>query len=310
MFKKRQQLSGFSPASKSAPLSHQNQKQMATQNIINYNRIAEAITYIKENFKTQPNLDEVADKIHMSPFHFQRMFTEWAGVSPKKFLQYISVEHAKSVLKDKQATLFDAANETGLSGTGRLHDLFVNIEGMTPGEYKNGGEKLSINYSFAECPFGNMLVASTQKGICYMGFAEDEQESLGILQNNFPNATYRQMVDMIQQNALYIFTHDWKKLNNIKLHLKGTEFQLKVWEALLKIPMGQLSTYRTIAEQIGNANASRAVGTAIGSNLVAFLIPCHRVIQSTGTVGGYMWGTTRKTAIIGWEAARGFTNLE
>ena len=177
---------------------------MTTQETINYNRIAEAITYIKGNFKTQPNLDEVADKIHMSPFHFQRMFTEWAGVSPKKFLQYISVEHAKYILKDKQATLFDAATETGLSGTGRLHDLFVNIEGMTPGEYKNGGEKLSINYSFAESPFGNMLVASTPKGICYMAFAEDEQEALTALQNNFPNATYRQMVDMIQQNALYI----------------------------------------------------------------------------------------------------------
>ena len=283
---------------------------MTTQETINYNRIAEAITYIKENFKTQPNLDEVADKIHMSPFHFQRMFTEWAGVSPKKFLQYISVEHAKYILKDKQATLFDAATETGLSGTGRLHDLFVNIEGMTPGEYKNGGEKLSINYSFAESPFGNMLVASTPKGICYMAFAEDEQEALTALQNNFPNATYRQVVDMIQQNALYIFTHDWKKLNSIKLHLKGTEFQLKVWEALLKIPMGQLSTYGTIAGKIKNVNASRAVGTAIGSNPVAFLIPCHRVIQSTGTFGGYMWGTTRKTAIIGWEAARRFVNGE
>jgi len=283
---------------------------MTTQETINYNRIAEAITYIKENFKTQPNLDEVADKIHMSPFHFQRMFKEWAGVSPKKFLQYISVEHAKYILKDKQATLFDAATETGLSGTGRLHDLFVNIEGMTPGEYKNGGEKLSINYSFAESPFGNMLVASTPKGICYMAFAEDEQEALTALQNNFPNATYRQVVDMIQQNALYIFTHDWKKLNSIKLHLKGTEFQLKVWEALLKIPMGQLSTYGTIAGKIKNVNASRAVGTAIGSNPVAFLIPCHRVIQSTGMVGGYMWGSTRKTAIIGWEAARSFANGE
>ena len=283
---------------------------MTTQETINYNRIAEAITYIKGNFKTQPNLDEVADKIHMSPFHFQRMFTEWAGVSPKKFLQYISVEHAKYILKDKQATLFDAATETGLSGTGRLHDLFVNIEGMTPGEYKNGGKKLSINYSFAESPFGNMLVASTSKGICYMAFVVNEQEALTALQNNFPNATYRQMVDMIQQNALYIFTHDWKKLNSIKLHLKGTEFQLKVWEALLKIPMGQLSSYGTIAGKIKNVNASRAVGTAIGSNPVAFLIPCHRVIQSTGTFGGYMWGTTRKTAIIGWEAARRFANGE
>jgi AraC family transcriptional regulator of adaptative response/methylated-DNA-[protein]-cysteine methyltransferase len=277
---------------------------MTTQETLNYNRIAEAIEYIQQNFKSQPSLEEVAEKINISPFHFQRLFTEWAGVSPKKFLQYISVEHAKSILKGTQATLFDAAEETGLSGTGRLHDLFVNIEGMTPGEYKNGGENLSINYSYAESPFGNILVASTQKGICFMAFAEEEKESFLVLQKTFPNAHYKQVVDLVQQNALYIFTHDWKKLDNIKLHLKGTDFQLKVWEALLKIPMGKLSTYGTIAEQIKNSNASRAVGTAIGSNPVAFLIPCHRVIQSTGTIGGYMWGPTRKTAIIGWEAAR------
>lgn len=277
---------------------------MTTQETLNYNRIAEAIAYIKQNFKKQPSLEEVAEKINISPFHFQRMFTDWAGISPKKFLQYISVEHAKQILKGKQATLFDAAEETGLSGTGRLHDLFVNIEGMTPGEFKNGGENLTINYSFAESPFGNILVASTTKGICYMAFTDGEESSFEMLKSNFPNAHYKQMVDLIQQNALYIFTHDWRKLNQIKLHLKGTDFQLKVWEALLKIPMGQLSTYGTIAEQIKNSNASRAVGTAIGSNPVAFLIPCHRVIQSTGTIGGYMWGPIRKTAIIGWEAAR------
>ncbi|MBL7873130.1 MAG: methylated-DNA--[protein]-cysteine S-methyltransferase [Cyclobacteriaceae bacterium] len=277
---------------------------MKTQETLNYNRIAEAITYIKQNFKSQPALEEVAERINISPFHFQRLFTEWAGVSPKKFLQYISIEHAKSILKVKQTTLVEAAEETGLSGTGRLHDLFINIEGMTPGEYKNGGENLSINYSFAESPFGNVLVASTAKGICYMAFADEEKESFAALLSTFPNARYKQVVDLIQQNALYIFTHNWKKPGLIKLHLKGTDFQLKVWEALLKIPMGQLSTYGTIAEQIKNSNASRAVGTAIGTNPVAFLIPCHRVIQSTGSIGGYMWGSTRKTAIIGWEAAR------
>jgi AraC family transcriptional regulator, regulatory protein of adaptative response / methylated-DNA-[protein]-cysteine methyltransferase len=277
---------------------------MSEQEQMNYNRIAEAIDYIKTNFKEQPNLDAVAEKVHLSPFHFQRLFTDWAGVSPKKFLQYISVEHAKQILKDKQATLFDAAYETGLSGTGRLHDLFIKIEGMTPGEFKNGGENLSINYSYAESPFGNILVASTPKGICYMAFADNEQQALTNLMQHFPKAQLKQMVDLIQQNALYIFTHDWSKLNKIKLHLKGTDFQLKVWEALLKIPMGKLSTYGTIAEEIKNPNASRAVGTAIGSNPVAFLIPCHRVIQSTGTFGGYMWGPTRKTAIIGWEAAK------
>ena len=200
--------------------------------------------------------------------------------------------------------MFDAAYETGLSGTGRLHDLFIKIEGMTPGEFKNGGVNLFINYSYAETPFGNILVASTPKGICYMAFADDEQQALIDLQHHFPKAHFKQMLDIIQQNALYIFTHDWSKLHQIKLHLRGTDFQLKVWETLLKIPLGQLSTYGTIAEKIKNPNASRAVGTAIGSNPVAFLIPCHRVIQATGIFGGYMWGPVRKTAIIGWEAAK------
>ena len=276
---------------------------MSEQEQINYNRIAEAIDYIKTHFKEQPDLDAVAAKLHLSPFHFQRLFTDWAGVSPKKFLQYTSIKYAKNILKDNQATLFDAAYETGLSGTGRLHDLFIKIEGMTPGEFKNGGVNLFINYSYAETPFGNILVASTGKGICYMAFADDEKQTLIDLQKHFPKAGFKQVLDIMQQNALYIFSHDWGKLNQIKLHLKGTDFQLKVWETLLKIPMGQLATYGTIAEKINNAKASRAVGTAIGSNPVAFLIPCHRVIQSTGIFGGYMWGQIRKTAIIGWEAA-------
>ena len=277
---------------------------MTEQQNINYKRIAEAIEYIKTNFKEQPNLDEVAKKINLSPFHFQRLFSEWAGTSPKKFLQFTTVEYAKTLLKENQATLFETAYETGLSGTARLHDLFINIEGMTPAEYKNGGKDLAINYSFAESPFGKILVASTKKGICYMAFADNEATAFSAMQNHFPNAHFRQIVDLIQQNALYIFTHDWTKLNQIKLHLKGTHFQLKVWQILLKIPLGQLTTYRAIANKIENPNASRAVGTAIGCNPVAFLIPCHRVIQSTGVFGGYMWGNTRKTAIIGWEGTK------
>jgi AraC family transcriptional regulator, regulatory protein of adaptative response / methylated-DNA-[protein]-cysteine methyltransferase len=278
---------------------------MNTQENINYNRVAEAIEYIKNNFRQQPNLDEVAEKVHLSPAHFQRLFTEWAGTSPKKFLQYISVEYAKTILKENQAaTLFDASFETGLSSTSRLHDLFINIEGMTPGEYKNGGKNLSINYSFAESPFGNLIVASTAKGVCYMAFEEDEEKALNNLKSKFPNAFFQRKLDLIQQNALFIFQNDWSRLHEIKLHLRGTDFQLKVWESLLKIPMGKLSTYGTIAKQIGIPKSSRAVGTAIGNNPVAFLIPCHRVIQSTGTFGGYMWGSARKTAIIGWEGAK------
>lgn len=281
---------------------------MNTQDQLNYTRIAEAIEYIRSHFKDQPNLDEVAEKVHLSPFHFQRLFSEWAGTSPKKFLQYISVQHAKKLLKEEQATLFDTAYETGLSGTSRLHDLFINIEGMTPAEYKNGAKNLDINYSFAESPFGNLIVASTVKGVCFMGFYEDEPTAFAALQAHFPHAEFSRKLDMIQQNALFIFQNDWSKLHEIKLHLKGTDFQLKVWETLLKIPMGQLATYGTIAQKIGNPNASRAVGTALGSNPVAFLIPCHRVIQSTGTFGGYMWGPTRKTAMIGWEGAKTQTN--
>ncbi|WP_029277441.1 methylated-DNA--[protein]-cysteine S-methyltransferase [Pedobacter borealis] len=276
---------------------------MKAQEEINFNRIAEAISYIKANFKTQPGLEEIAEKVNLSPFHFQRLFSEWAGTTPKRFLQYISIGYAKEMLKENQS-LFDTALETGLSGTSRLHDLFVNIEGMTPGEYKNGGENLHINYSFAESPFGNIIVASTSKGICHIAFYDDENIALANLQRQFPAAQYQQILDKEQQNALFIFSHDWSKLHQIKLHLKGTDFQLKVWEALLKIPMGKLATYGNIAKQLQNPSASRAVGTAIGDNPVAFLIPCHRVIQSSGALGGYHWGVNRKTAMIGWEAAK------
>jgi AraC family transcriptional regulator of adaptative response/methylated-DNA-[protein]-cysteine methyltransferase len=277
---------------------------MSTQETINYHRIEDAINYIKLNFKEQPDLDAVAEKVHLSPFHFQRMFTDWAGISPKKFIQYLSLDYAKGILKNNQATLFDAAFETGLSGTGRLHDLFINIEGMTPAEYKNGGKALAINYSFAESPFGNIIVASTAKGICYMAFADDREEAFKALVAQFPNADYTQMVDAMQQEALFIFKKDWSQLSNIRLHLKGTSFQLKVWEALLNIPLGGLSTYSSIAKNIHQPTASRAVGSAVGDNPVAFLIPCHRAIKSTGEFGQYHWGPNRKSAMIGWEAAQ------
>jgi len=277
---------------------------MNKQEHINYTRIAEAIEYIQQNFTEQPTLEKIAKKVHLSPFHFQRLFTDWAGVSPKKFLQYISVQYAKEILNNSQATLFDTAYQTGLSGTGRLHDLFVKIEGMTPGEYKNQGKNLAINYSFTESLFGRILVASTHKGICYMGFSDDKQIAFSELEKRFPKANFIQQIDEIQQNALQIYTQDWTKINKIKLHLKGTDFQLKVWEALLKIPTGNLATYGNISKAIQKPKASRAVGTAIGKNPIAFLIPCHRVIQSTGVFGGYMWGTTRKTAMIGWEASK------
>jgi AraC family transcriptional regulator, regulatory protein of adaptative response / methylated-DNA-[protein]-cysteine methyltransferase len=278
---------------------------METQQQINYDRIAGAIEFLRLNFKRQPSLEEAADHVHLSSFHFQRMFREWAGVTPKQFLQYLSLEHAKTLLRETGVSLFEAAQETGLSGTGRLHDLFVKIEGMTPGEYKNGGEQLVINYSFAECLFGKIAVGSTDKGICYMAFADDgEADAQQKLMLIFPNASYRKCSDKIQQDALSIFSQDWSRIDQVKLHLKGTSFQLKVWETLLKIPMGKLTTYSRLASWMRSPNASRAVGTAIGSNPVAFLIPCHRVIKATGEFGEYHWGSTRKTAMIAWEAAR------
>lgn len=277
---------------------------MSEQQALDYKRVARAIAFLKENFKTQPTLEQAAEHVHLSPFHFQRMFRQWAGVTPKQFLQYLSLEHAKRILKETGATLFDTAFDAGLSGTGRLHDLFIKVEGMTPGEYKNGGENLKINYSFAGTPFGDIMVASTEKGICHMAFADEGNENaLAELKNIFPQAKYTQIVDLIQQNALFVFNQDWRKLDEIKLHLKGTGFQIKVWETLLQIPPGGLLTYSELAKKAGYTGASRAVGTAVGANPVAFLIPCHRVIKVTGEIGKYHWGSIRKNAIIGWEAA-------
>jgi len=280
---------------------------MSKEQSINYQRISEAIDYIQQNFLEQPSPDEIAEKVLLNSFHFQRIFTEWAGVSPKKFLYYISVQHAMQILSS-QATPSYTAYAKGLSDSNRLHDLFVKIERMTPDELRNKGENLTINFSFAESLFGEILVSSTDKGICYMGFSDHKQIAFSELEKRFPKAKFKEQTDEIQQNVLKIFLQDWSKINQIKLHLKGTDFQLKVWEALLKIPTGKLETYGNIARIIQKPNASRAVGTAIGGNPIAFLIPCHRVIQSTGIFGGYMWGTTRKTAIIGWEASTVFTD--
>jgi AraC family transcriptional regulator of adaptative response/methylated-DNA-[protein]-cysteine methyltransferase len=268
--------------------------QMKSQQEIDYQRIADAIAYFRKNFKSQPSLEEVAAHIHVSPFHFQRMFKEWAGVTPKQFLQYLSVEHAKSLIKHDGTNVLDTAFETGLSGGGRLYDLFIKVEGMTPGEY----------YSFADTPFGKVIVASTSKGICHMAFADDTPaEALDDLKLKFPNAKYSQLVDRIQQNALFIFSQDWSRLDEVKLHLKGTPFQIKVWETLLSVPPGKLITYASLAEKANFAPATRAVASAVARNPIAFLIPCHRVIRSSGEVGQYHWGSTRKSALIGWESA-------
>lgn len=277
---------------------------MTTQEEINYTRIAEAIDHIQKVYREQPTLDQLADMSNMSPFHFQRLFTTWAGVSPKKFMQYLSLQHAKKVLKESKATLFDAAYEAGLSGTGRLHDLFVSIEAMTPGEYKNGGKNLEISYSIAESRFGRMLISSTIKGVCHVAFCENEQAGLDSLKHRFPHAKLTLQVKKEHQQVVNFFNQDWSEQNQINLHLAGTPFQLKVWETLLRIPAGNMTTYGHLAAKIEKPGASRAVGTAIGANPIALIIPCHRVIQSSGHFGGYMWGNTRKQAILGWEGTK------
>jgi AraC family transcriptional regulator of adaptative response/methylated-DNA-[protein]-cysteine methyltransferase len=277
---------------------------MKTQENSNYSRIAAAINYIDINFKSQPTLEEIASAINLSAFHFQRLFTEWAGVSPKKFLQYLTLEYAKKKLRENNETVFKTAIDSGLSGTGRLHDLFVGIEGMTPGEYKNGGENLMICYSYSVTLLGNMLIASTDKGICYMAFANDKYIGLSLMYAKFPKAIYIENTTFLHQRALQLLNGNWTEENSVKLHLKGSQFQLKVWETLLKTPFGSVTTYGTVANTIRLSTACRAVGTAVGANPIAFLIPCHRIIKSTGALGQYHWGVQRKAAIIGWEAAQ------
>jgi len=275
-----------------------------TQKELNYERIAKAIQYIQDHFQEKPSLDEIAQQVHLSPFHFQRLFSDWAGTSPKKFLQYTQVNYAKKLLKEEQRTLFETHLLTGFGSTSRLHDMFVQIEGMTPAEYKQGGEGLTISYSFQDTPFGICLVGSTEKGICYMAFVEDHDSDLTELKRNFENANLVAQELPIHLEAIRIFNPDDQSLKRIKLHLKGTPFQLKVWEALLQIPMGVVNSYKDIAIKIDQPTASRAVGTAIGQNPIAYLIPCHRVIQTTGQTGGYRWKPIRKTVILGWEFAQ------
>lgn len=279
---------------------------MKEQSNKQYNRIEAALSYLQNNFQLQPNLDDVAKYLNLSPYHFQKLFIEWAGVSPKKFLQYTTISYAKKKLKEEQTSILDTAFEVGLSGSSRLHDLFINVEGMTPGEFKNGGRQLKIEYSFFESLFGTIFCASTPKGICTLTFTDNSLESFFIdeLKKNFPNAELKKNRNDQHYNAIKFFQMDWTNLNKVKLHLKGTRFQLKVWEALLKIPFGKLKNYGEIAKTISSPKASRAVGSAIGDNPVAFLIPCHRVIQSSGSFGGYRWGNLRKMAMIGWEGSQ------
>lgn len=274
---------------------------------LNFSRIEQAIRFLTENVTAQPDLDEVAAQVHLSPFHFQRLFTDWAGISPKRFLQFLTTDFLKNRLSNT-ANLLEATDLAGLSSPSRVHDLFVTLEAVTPNEYKTGGENVEIAYGFHETPFGKCFIALTERGICGLSFIQIDNE-LAIF-NDFKkkwlNADFEKNEVKTALIINQIFNAPPSVLNTPKLHLlvKGTNFQVKVWEALLKIPTGSLSTYQTIAELAGSPNAVRAVGTAVGSNPIAYLIPCHRVIRKEGKIGEYHWGENRKKALIGFEMAK------
>jgi AraC family transcriptional regulator, regulatory protein of adaptative response / methylated-DNA-[protein]-cysteine methyltransferase len=275
------------------------------QHNINYARIEKAIEFLTENFQRQPDLDEVAEKVHISPFHFQRLFTEWAGISPKRFLQYLTVDFLKKKLVDAK-NLVEAAESAGLSSQSRVYDLFTTLEAVTPQEYKLHGSGIHIQYGFHETLFGFCLIGVTDRGICWLSFLnlnDDKSIALENLKNHWHNSVFHenQKLTEIFINKIFLKSDDQQKLH---VFVKGTNFQVKVWEALLRIPEGSVTTYQSIAQTIQNPNALQAVGSAVGSNHVAYLIPCHRVIRKDGVLGEYRWNANRKKGIIGWEMAK------
>ncbi len=277
-----------------------------TQTSKDYYRIQKAIHFLEENFQDQPSLQQMARHSNISEYHFHRIFQRWAGISPKRFLQYLTKEYAKQLLKD--SNVLDVSYATGLSGPGRLHDLFVNCEAMSPGEYKQKAKGLMIDYGFHPTPFGECFLALTDRGLCNLAFIDkaDRKNILDGFCRHWKNAKLNRDQDRTGKYIELIFaSRRSKKIESpINVSCKGTNFQIKVWEALLRIPSGNLVTYKAIAEMIGHPRAVRAVGTAIGKNPIAYLIPCHRVIREEGLIGGYRWGTARKRAILGREAVR------
>lgn len=270
-----------------------------------YRRIERAIRFLAEDFQSQPSLDEVATRVGLSSFHFQRLFRRWAGVSPKRFVQYLTAEHAKTLLQ-RSSSVLDAAWGAGLSGPGRLHDLVVAVEAVTPGELKQGGQGLEIRYGCHPTPFGECLVAVTPRGVCALSFVGEDGRVAARreLQRAWPRATLLEDGAASAPVVMAVFARKGEGERGLRLLLKGTNLQLKVWSALLRLPEGTAVTYADVARAVGAPRAARAVGTALGHNPVGVLIPCHRVLRSTGAFGGYRWGETRKRALLAWEAAR------
>ena len=268
-----------------------------------YSRIEKAIHYLDERFPEQPDLSEVAKSVNLSPFHFQRLFRRWAGLSPKRFLQFLMLDYAKHALEES-GNVLDAAYAAGLSSPSRLHDLFVSVEAVTPGEFKKRGAGLRISYGFHPSPFGECLLAVTDRGICAMYFVTSSREAvLNEVRHRWPGAGFVEDAKATRQYLDRIFPGN-NRPGKLPIDLRGTNFQIKVWQALLEIPVGAVAPYEDLAARVGNPKATRAVGTAVGQNPIAFIIPCHRVIRKVGAIGNYHGGVNRKRAMLAWEAAR------
>jgi AraC family transcriptional regulator of adaptative response/methylated-DNA-[protein]-cysteine methyltransferase len=270
-----------------------------------YHRIAEAIRFIESRVEEQPTLNEVARHLGLSPFHTQRLFRRWAGITPKDFLQFLTLVRAKRQLASS-SSLLDASIRVGLSGPGRLHDLFLTLEAVTPGEFKRGGAGLTISWAIHPTPFGEALFATTERGLCGLSFVDETNGALEELRTRWPEARLHQSSDLTAAVASQIAERMRGLAREpLRLVLKGTPFQIQVWAALLTIPEGQVTSYRRLAELAGVPTAARAVGSAVGANPIGYLIPCHRVIRETGAIGEYRWGSQRKTILLAVEAARG-----
>jgi AraC family transcriptional regulator of adaptative response/methylated-DNA-[protein]-cysteine methyltransferase len=282
-------------------------QQIYKQESLDFERIEQVIQYIEQNFRQQPELRNIAEHIGLSEFHLQRLFKRWVGISPKRFLQYLTKEHAKTLLRQSENVL-SVTYDSGLSGPGRLHDLFINCEAVTPGEYKLLGEGLQIYYGIHQTPFGKCMIAQTDRGVCGLFFlkGDDEQYYIQRLQHDWPAANIEENPQKTISSVDKIFNIvSWQQDKPISLFVQGTNFQIKVWEALLKIPRGNVVAYEEIAKFVGQPKAVRAVGSAVARNPVSFLIPCHRVIRKYGDFGNYQGGTARKKALLVWESARG-----
>lgn len=269
-----------------------------------YELVRQSLAFLTENWREQPSLEELASRSGMNPQHLQRVFTRWAGLTPKAFLQAITIDHAREMLRNS-ASVLDTAYEVGLSGPGRLHDLFVTHEGMTPGFYKAKGKGLAIRWGFHDCPFGRALVMVTEMGLCGLAFADPgkEREALADMMKRWPEADFIEDKTATGPVARRIFeTGNWSPEQPLRVVFIGSDFEIRVWETLLRIPLGAATTYSDIAAHLGKPSAARAVGTAVGKNPISFVVPCHRVLGKSGSLCGYHWGLTRKRAILGWEA--------